>query len=102
MDDSIEEDMVTAPTILQQPSPPASDSQPTGSIQLQDRRQSDVKQMDIDEEAVATDMLSPISAEGDKPAEGDLPGLSSTDLGAPTMGYDFSNMRVCKLNQGVH
>jgi hypothetical protein len=50
--------------------------------------------MDIDEETSAPDMLSPISAEGDKQEEAELPALANTDLGSPSMGYDFSNIRV--------
>jgi hypothetical protein len=53
--------------------------------------------MDIDEETTAPDMLSPMSAEGDKPEESELPALSATDLGSPSMGYDFSNVRVSSL-----
>jgi len=50
--------------------------------------------MDIDEEAAAPDMLSPMSADGEKQEEIDLPALTSTDLGSPSMGYDFSNIRL--------
>jgi hypothetical protein len=43
---------------------------------------------------MATDMPSPISADGEKHDEGELPALDSADLGSPSMGYDFSNVRV--------
>lgn len=43
---------------------------------------------------MATDMPSPISADGEKHDEGELPALDSADLGSPSMGYEFSNIRV--------
>ena len=97
MDDSHDEAIVTAPEVLQQPTPPPSDSQATGSTDTHIADQPDPKRMDIDEDATAPDMLSPMSAEGDKPDENGLPALSSADLGAPSMGYDFSNIRVSFL-----
>jgi hypothetical protein len=96
MDDSHDEAIVTAPEVLQQPTPP-SDSQATGSTDTHIADQPDSKRMDIDEDTTAPDMLSPMSAEGDKPDENGLPALSSADLGAPSMGYDFSNIRVSFL-----
>ena len=97
MDDSHDEAIVTAPEVLQQPTPPPSDSQATGSTDTHIADQPDPKRMDIDEDTTAPDMLSPMSAEGDKPDENELPALSSADLGAPSMRYDFSNIRVSFL-----
>jgi len=94
MDDSHDEAIVTAPEVLQQPTPPPSDSQATGSTDIHIADQPDSKRMDIDEDTTAPDMLSPMSAEGDKPDENELRALSSVDLGAPSMGYDFSNIRL--------
>jgi len=50
--------------------------------------------MDIDEETSGPDMLSPMSAEADKHDEGEMRTLSRTDLSSPSMGYDFSNIRL--------
>jgi hypothetical protein len=94
MDDSHDEAIVTAPEVLQQPTPHPSDSQATGSTDTHIADQPDSKRMDIDEDTTAPDMLSPMSAEGDKADENELPALSSADLGAPSMGYDFSNIRL--------
>lgn len=96
MDDH-NEATVNVPEGLQQPTPPPSDSQVTGSTEethIADRPQT--KRMDIDEEASGPDMLSPMSTEAEKQDDSELPTLSSTDLGSPSMGYDFSNIRVCE------
>lgn len=94
MDDTRDEAIVPAPEILQQPTPPPSDSQVAGSTDTSVADQQDVKRMDIDYVA-PPDMLSPMSADGDKQDETDVPpALSSTDLGSPSMGYDFSNVRL--------
>lgn len=97
MDDSHEEAIVTTTEVevLQQPTPPSSDAHATGSTETHITEQPNVKRMDIDEEAAAADMLSPMSTEGDKQDEAELPAITSTDLGSPSMGYDFSNIRVC-------
>lgn len=94
MDESQDEAIVTAPEVLQQPTPPPSDSQVTGSTEIHIAEQQQTKRMDIDEETGGPDMLSPMSAEADKQDDSELPTLSSTDLSSPSMGYDFSNIRV--------
>lgn len=94
MDDTRDEAIEIAPEVLQQPTPPPSDSQVTGSTDAHVADSQGVKQMDIDEEIVPRDMLSPMSAEGDKLDETDLPALPVTDLCSPSMGYEFSNVRV--------
>ncbi|TVY42174.1 Glucose-induced degradation protein-like protein, partial [Lachnellula subtilissima] len=94
MDDTHDEAIETSPEILQQPTPPPSDSRVTGSTDTHVADPQDVKQMDIDEEIAPRDMLSPISAEGDKQEETDLPALPVTDLCSPSMGYEFSNVRL--------
>jgi glucose-induced degradation protein 4 len=94
MDDSHSEAIVAAPEVLQQPTPPQ-DSQPAGSADTYISEQQDIKRMDMDEDTTAPDMLSPMSADGDKQEESELPALASADLGSPSMGYDFSNIRVC-------
>jgi hypothetical protein len=92
MDGIHEEPINPAPEVHQQPTPPPSDSLPG----LTERRNADNhrKGMDVDEETTAPDILSPISGDGDKQEEHELPALTSTDLGSPSMGYDFSNIRV--------
>jgi len=94
MDESQDEAIVTAPEVLQQPTPPPSDSQVTGSAEIHIAEQQQTKRMDIDEETSGPDMLSPMSAEADKQDDSELPTLSSTDLSSPSMGYDFSNIRL--------
>lgn len=56
--------------------------------------------MDAEEDNIAHDMLSPISAEADKQDDTDLHALANTDLGSPSMGYDFSNIRVRPFPRG--
>ena len=59
-----------------QPLPPApSDSPSPGLTEADVRIQSSVKQMDIDEETAASDMMPPISAEGEE--ESKLPTSTS-------------------------
>lgn len=94
MDQSQDEAIVNAPEVLQQPTPPPSNSQNTGSTESHIAEQQQTKRMDIDEETSGPDMLSPMSAEADKQDEVELPTLSSTDLSSSSMGYDFSNIRV--------
>ena len=53
-----------------------------------------MKQMDTEDEAAAPDIPSPISADGEKHDERELSALHSTDLGSPSLSYDFSNVRV--------
>ena len=95
MDESHNEEIVTTSGILQQPTPPPTDSQLPGSADSHIADQHNIKRMDIDEDSTVTDMLSPMSADGDKHEDGELPALTSTDMGSPSMGYDFSNIRVC-------
>jgi hypothetical protein len=101
MDEPRDEAIVTAPEVLQQPTPP-SDSQAASSTDTHIADQQNIKRMDIDEDPTAPDMLSPMSADGDKQEESELPALTSTDLGSPSMGYDFSNIRVCLINGRFH
>ncbi|CAG8950279.1 hypothetical protein HYFRA_00006771 [Hymenoscyphus fraxineus] len=93
MDGAHDEAHLTTTEVLQQHTPP-SDAHAAGSTETHIAEQSNVKRMDIDEEAAAPDMLSPMSAEGDKQDEAELPARTSTDLGSPSMGYDFSNIRL--------
>jgi len=98
MEDTLLEANVPAPEVIQQPTPPRSDSRAPGSTDTHIAEERDTKRMDIDEEISAPDMLSPMSAEGDKQDESDLHPLTSADLGSPSMGYDFSNIRVGVLS----
>ena len=99
IDETRDEAIETAPEVLQQPTPPPSDSQVTGSTDTHVAEPQDVKRMDIDEEIAPRDMLSPMSAEGDKQEETELPALPVTDLGSPSMGYEFSNVRVSRISR---
>lgn len=98
MDHNSEESIVAAPEVHQQPTPPPTDSHVSGSTETEGLiDQQNTKRMDIDEETTSgPDMLSPMSADTDnKPEEGELPALTSTDLGPSSMGgYDFSNVRL--------
>ncbi|RDL42239.1 Vesicle-mediated transport protein-like protein Vid24 [Venustampulla echinocandica] len=94
MDDTPEETILAAAEVLQQPTPPASGSRAAGSTETRITEQPEVKRMDIEEDNVAHDMLSPMSAEADKQDDTDIHALANTDLGSPSMGYDFSNIRL--------
>ena len=95
MEDGLVETNIPAPEVLQQPSPSPPESHTIGSTDTHIAEQQPGKRMDIDEETSAPDMLSPMSAEADKQQdESDLHQLSRSDLGSPSMGYDFSNIRV--------
>jgi hypothetical protein len=94
MDISHDEAIVTTAEVQQQPTPPLSDSQAAGSTETQASVQQNTKQMDIDEDPMVPDIMSPMSAEGDKHEENELPALTSSDLSSPSMGYDFSNIRL--------
>ncbi|TVY67419.1 Glucose-induced degradation protein 4-like protein [Lachnellula suecica] len=94
MDETRDEAIAEAPEIRQQPTPPPSDSQVTAPTDTRSAEPEEAKQMEIDEDTPPTDMLSPMSAEGDKQEESELPTLSVADSGSPSMGYDFSNVRL--------
>lgn len=85
--------IATAPEVHQQPTPPPSDSHIASSAEARIAN-THGKRMDIDEEATAPDMLSPMSTDGEKQEEHELPTLASRDLSSPSLGYDFSNIRV--------
>jgi hypothetical protein len=101
MEDSLVGESVPAPEVLQQPSP-SPESHTAGSTDTHITEQQQSKRMDMDEEASAPDMLSPMSAEADKQQdESDLHQLTRSDLGSPSMGYDFSNIRVSILSRNL-
>lgn len=99
MDHTHDEEIVNAPEVLQQPTPPPLDSQTAGLTDTHITNQPDIKRMDIDEDTTAPDMLSPMSAEGDKQEENDIQALRNTDICSPSMSYDFSNVRVCPASK---
>lgn len=91
--DDVGGELVAAPSeVQQQPTPPPQDSQVAGPTEGHNMRS--VKRMDTEEETAAPDMPSPMSADGEKHDERELPVLNSTDLGPPSLSYDFSNVRV--------
>jgi hypothetical protein len=89
-----DEIVVAHPEVHQEPTPPPSDSRAASSAEAHIPEQQNIKRMDIDDETMAPDMLSPMSADGEKHEENELPALSSAGLSSPSMGYDFSNVRV--------
>ena len=102
MEDSLIEERVPAPEVLQQPSlsPSPPESRTAGSTGTNIAEQPESKRMDMDEEGSAPDMLSPMSAEADKQQdESDIHQLTRSDLSSPSMGYDFSNIRVSGLTR---
>ena len=101
MEDSLIEERVPAPEVLQQPSlSPPPESRTAGSTGTNIAEQPESKRMDMDEEGSAPDMLSPMSAEADKQQdESDIHQLTRSDLSSPSMGYDFSNIRVSGLTR---
>jgi hypothetical protein len=102
MQDSLIEERVPAPEVLQQPSPSPSppESRAAGSTDTHIGEQQESKRMAMDEEVSAPDMLSPMSAEADKQQdESDIHQLTGSDLSSPSMGYDFSNIRVGGLTR---
>ncbi|KAL2067409.1 hypothetical protein VTL71DRAFT_1834 [Oculimacula yallundae] len=94
MDVPHDEAIATAPEVLQQPTPPPTGLQAAGSTDTHMAEQHNAKRLVGEEENSGPDMLSPMSAEGDKQEERELPALLNTDLGSPSMGYDFSNIRL--------
>ena len=103
MDHTSEESIVGAPEVHQEPTPPPTDSHVPGETESHIADQQNIKGMDIEEETTAgPDMLSPMSADTDKQQEeSELPALTSTDLGPPSMGYDFSNVRVRQVSSST-
>ena len=76
-----------------QPLPPAlSDSPSPGLTEADARIQSSVKQMNVNEETAASNMMPPVSAEGEE--ESKLPTSTSNYFSCPSMGHDFCNIRV--------
>jgi len=96
MDHTSEEGIEVAPEVYQQPTPPPTDSHVPGSTETHIANGEDVKRLDIEEETNAgPDMLSPMSTDADnKQEESEMPALARTDLSSPSMGYDFSNVRL--------
>lgn len=92
MDDAGGELIPGASEAQQQPTPPPQDSQVAGPAERHSMRS--MKQMDTEDEAAAPDIPSPISADGEKHDERELSALHSTDLGSPSLSYDFSNVRL--------
>lgn len=101
MDHTSDEVVVMAREVHQQQTPPPSDSHVPGSAETHISDQQNVKRMDVDEETVGPGMLSPMSTDADKQDEAELPALANTDLGSPSGGYDFSNIRVRLLSPPI-
>jgi hypothetical protein len=83
-----------APDVHEQPPPSSPDPLLPGSAEPQVGDQH-VKQMQIDEDPIPpNNVMSPISADGEKQDDSELLALNGTDHCSPSMGYDFSNIRV--------
>lgn len=80
---------------FQQPTPPPQDSPSVGPTDLYISRRHKHKRVVTDDEKTVVDMLSPISIEGDKQDECELPAPNGTRLGSPSDNFGFSNVRVC-------
>ncbi|KAL3427978.1 vesicle-mediated transporter vid24 [Phlyctema vagabunda] len=91
MEESSDERIVM-PEVQQPPTP--SDSPAPGSPEAIRRPQQHTKRMDIDDDPASTEMLSPMSAGADKHSGNELSALTSAGLGSPSMGYDFSHVRM--------
>jgi len=94
MNDAGDELISAASDVLQEPTPPPPDSQAPGPTERHIQDERSIKRTDTEEETIGPDMPSPISADGEKHDEGELPALNSADLSSPSMGYDFSNVRL--------
>ena len=94
MDEIQDEATVRVPEIHQAPTPP-SDSMLSGSAETRVGDQEHLKDMDVDDDRALPEMLSPLSTLDDKAERHELPVLPSTELSSPSMGYEFSNVRVC-------
>lgn len=87
--------------ITQQPTPPPR----SGIADMTGTPQSDIrntKRMDIDDETNGPDMLSPMSAEGEKHEATEMRTIANPRIPSPSLGYDFSNIRVSKVESGDH
>lgn len=93
MEGTLESPIIDAGTI-QQPTPPPHDSRratPMGTPQTHLRN---TKNMGTVEETNGPDMLSPVSAEGDKQEDAEMRTITNPRVPSPSLGYDFSNVRV--------
>lgn len=90
MDGTLESPIIDSGT-TQQPTPPPRSTGTTVTSQTDMR---DTKRMDIDEETNGPDILSPMSAEGDKQEDSELRTVANPHIPSPSLGYDFSNVRV--------
>ncbi|KAG4032413.1 hypothetical protein MFRU_007g03160 [Monilinia fructicola] len=90
MDGTLESPIIDSGT-TQQPTPPPRSTGTTVTSQTDMR---DTKRMDIDEETNGPDILSPMSAEGDKQEDSELRTVANPHIPSPSLGYDFSNVRL--------
>lgn len=93
MEGTIESPILDAGT-TQQPTPPPHDLRRADTTVTSQTDLRNTKNMDIDEETNGPDMLSPISADGDKHDDAEIGAISHPRIPSPSLGYDFSNVRV--------
>jgi hypothetical protein len=100
MDDMRDGESIDTDTVVQQPTPPASDSQRiSGSTEAHSHLEQHPRQMDIEKEAPPSgDMMSPVSSEdkredSEQPEQAALPSVYSDCY--LSKSYEFSNVRVC-------
>ncbi|CZS90396.1 hypothetical protein WAI453_004192 [Rhynchosporium graminicola] len=89
-----DEAVSTAPEILQEPTPPPTELRAAGLTDTDIAEQHSTRQMEGEEENSGPDMLSPMSPDRDKQEDRAVAASSNEDLGSPSMGYDFSNIRL--------
>lgn len=96
------EDTLDSPILdsraTQQPTPPPHDLRRVDMTPTSQTHLRNTKSMDIDEETNGPDMLSPVSAEGDKQDEAEMHTATNPRIASPSLGYDFSNVRVGTIN----
>jgi hypothetical protein len=100
MDNMRDGESVNTEMVVQQPTPPASESQRTPDLtDTLSHQEENLKQMDIDEETPSSgDIMSPVSSEdkreeSEQPEQGAL--ASAYNDGCLSRSYEFSNIRVC-------
>jgi hypothetical protein len=78
----------------QQPTPPPQEALLDAPTDPYISRRHKHKRVVTDEDNTVVDMLSPVSVEGEKQDEYELPARNGAGLGSPADIYDFSNVRV--------
>lgn len=83
----------------QQPTPPPQEALLDAPTDPYISRRHKHKRVVTDEDNSVIDMLSPVSIEGEKQDECELPARNGAGLGSPADIYDFSNVRVSRTGR---